>query len=333
MGSRNLAARESALLQQNEVLNAASSMAQEEARAALQAMANATVEVNLSPIGGAPSGGDGRESRRATSKPAVHGNSVGCPARGDAMRSSSPLGSTSERSPSTKNLEGGPPTTPSTVQQCSKQNYNSTVADAKPPGGRNDGSISSLNKSAHSLAVDQARREQAATLQHLEEQVASITESNKATERATGKMLDQIDQMKSDRVTLVRKLQQIEVQLSKQKTAQAMLEVTYKGTEAELASTHTSLDEARRHEKHAAQSSKAVQIRLDRVVADLEKVKCDLKELKEQKGGAAVPRVDFERVGKEVTTLERQTAELITLYKKQSKLIDILKRQKLHLEV
>ncbi|KAF0705835.1 hypothetical protein AaE_014360 [Aphanomyces astaci] len=313
-------------------------------------MSKAVIQVNRLVKSGPTSDEGGRVASRAMSKAAVHVNALGVSSSGSDIGSATNASANIaaevlQRSPSKVHLQGGDAAQVSTSPDSKyhgKRNQSVSVDSKQYSGSRSNllqSQNSTLNRSSNSLAVDQARGEQAATLQHLEEQVAAITESNKATERATGKLVDQMDQMKADHVALVRKLEQIDMQLAKQKTTQNALEANYKGTEGELVNAHTALDEARRHEKHAIQSAKAVQvqysrhdIRLDRVVGEVDKVKNELKELKEQKGGAAVPRVDFERVGKEVATLEKQKMELVTLYKKQAKLIDILKRQKLHLE-
>ncbi|CAK4077892.1 unnamed protein product [Aphanomyces euteiches] len=190
-------------------------------------------------------------------------------------------------------------------------------------------SKSNLSRSGSTVEI---QKDLGSAVHVLEAQVAAVLANNKALEKETAKMTDRIEDIRAESLSLHRKLEQIQVQLDKQKTMQSTLETNYKGSEAELASVHSSLDEARRHEKQAAQSAKAVQIRLDRAVAELEKVKAELKKVKDGKGGSAVPRVEFERVVRENSVLDKQKAELVTLVKKQSKLIDILKRQKIHLE-
>ncbi|ETV86260.1 hypothetical protein, variant 1 [Aphanomyces astaci] len=275
MGSRNLAARESALLQQNDLINVASFKAHEEARGALRAMSKAVIQVNRLVKSGPTSDEGGRVASRAMSKAAVHVNALGVSSSGSDIGSATNASANIaaevlQRSPSKVHLQGGDAaqaSTPPDSKYHGKRNQSVSVDSKQYSGSRSNllqSQNSTLNRSSNSLAVDQARREQAATLQHLEEQVAAITESNKATERATGKLVDQMDQMKADHVALVRKLEQIDMQLTKQKTTQNALEANYKGTEGELVNAHTALDEARRHEKHAIQSAKAVQVQYSR---------------------------------------------------------------------
>ncbi|KAF0693560.1 Aste57867_15425 [Aphanomyces stellatus] len=302
--SSTLAAREAALVEQNNALNATSAKAQDEADLIL----------------------------RRGSRPVVGFNGAVGLMEAESMPSDTVA--LSEPKASLDSPKGGPlPTKRNQSISNIRSGSRADVLQQSPSkaGLRKEGSVAGLS------ALDARQRDQFATLTQLEEQIAYLVEANKTMERATEKMVDQMDQMKGEYAVLTRKLEQTQVQMEKQKGAQTTLESTFKASEGELAGVHTTLDDARRHEKHAAQSAKAVQIRLDRVTSEVEKVRQELKDVKEQKGGAAVPRVEFDRVLKEVQMLEKQKvlimmAELMTVYKKQAKLIDILKRQKIHLE-
>ncbi|OQR86140.1 hypothetical protein ACHHYP_10947 [Achlya hypogyna] len=201
------------------------------------------------------------------------------------------------------------------------------------PGGR---SLSSNPGNDHAEAVAD-----------LQAAISKLLASNQATESAITKMVEQMNKMQEDQKGLGRKAVQTTALLEKQKLIQASHEAKYLEAEAELTSKTYALDEARRSETKAAQAAKAIEIRLERALADVEKVKKELHDERAAKGGPAVPRADHDKVLRDVKRTEKQKvhdliyhmfshthvqAELLTAYKKQAKLIDVLKRQKIHLE-
>ncbi|KAG9407914.1 Golgin sub A member 2 [Aphanomyces cochlioides] len=348
MPTGNRTAREAVLVQQNQDLNAAGTKTNEVAQATIQAIAKQPVLDVTIEIGSPPSFQDPQTKGRKLSvvhtdnnllSPAsrVNGNRV---VSKTAIHVSTLYDDHSNRQPL---REGSLSTSPSRESfqsppgelrlQMSRRNP-SMASLADGGGSRRDMPTPQMSKSnlSRSGSTVEIQKDLGSAVHVLEAQVAAVLANNKALEKETAKMTDRIEDIRAESLSLHRKLEQIQVQLDKQKTMQSTLETNYKGSEAELASVHSSLDEARRHEKQAAQSAKAVQIRLDRAVAELEKVKAELKKLKDEKGGSAVPRVEFDRVVRENTVLDKQKAELVMLFKKQSKLIDILKRQKIHLE-
>ena len=86
-------------------------------------------------------------------------------------------------------------------------------------------------------------------------------------------------------------------------------------------------------EKKAAKDAGNRDVRLNRLIEEVERYKVQIKELKSSEGDVNErSKREVERLGQENKRLERQKNEILTAFKKQLKLIDILKRQKMHLE-
>lgn len=106
-----------------------------------------------------------------------------------------------------------------------------------------------------------------------------------------------------------------------------------KTLEAEKAQLGSQLDKVQRDSKRVSQDTNVKDVRLNRVIEELEKYKIKLKEAKEEETGKNQEmREELDRVHDENRKLERQRNELLQAFKKQMKLIDILKKQKMHLE-
>lgn len=93
------------------------------------------------------------------------------------------------------------------------------------------------------------------------------------------------------------------------------------------------LENLRNVEKRATKDAGNRDVRLNRLIEEVERYKQQIKELKSCEGDVNErSKREVERLGQENKRLERQKGEILAAYKKQLKLIDILKRQKMHLE-
>ena len=103
--------------------------------------------------------------------------------------------------------------------------------------------------------------------------------------------------------------------------------------EKTIAELNKELDILRNVEKKAAKDAGNRDVRLNRLIEEVERYKVQIKELKSSEGDVNErSKREVERLGQENKRLERQKNEILTAFKKQLKLIDILKRQKMHLE-
>lgn len=106
-----------------------------------------------------------------------------------------------------------------------------------------------------------------------------------------------------------------------------------KTLEAQLQQAETKIDRFERENKKYGQDTNVKDVRLNRVIEELERYKIKLKDAQEMETGKSKEmREEVDRVNEENRKLERQRNELMQVFKKQMKLIDILKKQKMHIE-
>jgi chromosome segregation ATPase len=119
------------------------------------------------------------------------------------------------------------------------------------------------------------------------------------------------------------------------KSKKQLAETAKKTAEQErvIVELNKELAQAKRAHKKTEQDSNAREVRLNRLIEEVERYKTQLREVKSTEGETQDrSKKEFERLQQENKRLERQKGELFTAFKKQLKLIDILKRQKLHIE-
>ena len=93
------------------------------------------------------------------------------------------------------------------------------------------------------------------------------------------------------------------------------------------------IEQLRSVEKKAVKDATSRDVRLNRLLEEVEKYKQQIKDLKSTEGDVNErSKKEIERLSQDNKRLERQKNEIFSAYKKQLKLIDILKRQKVHLE-
>lgn len=103
--------------------------------------------------------------------------------------------------------------------------------------------------------------------------------------------------------------------------------------EAQLQQAEAKLNKYERDNKKTTQDVGVKDVRLNRVIEELERYKLMLKETKDKESGKSEEmREELDKVLEENRKLERQRNELLQAFKKQMKLIDILKKQKMHIE-
>ncbi|EQC39819.1 hypothetical protein SDRG_03239 [Saprolegnia diclina VS20] len=215
-----------------------------------------------------------------------------------------------------------------TIQSLSPRRH-SRVLGEHPPS-----LVSSLNRpiAASSKSMSEFCDEHSTSIADLQEAINKLAALNRTTESAVATMLENIDKLQADEKDLQRKAVQTTTVLEKQKHTQMSHEAKYLEAEADLASKTFALDDAKRSEAKAAMAAKAIEIRLERALQDVEKVKRELRDERATKGGPAVPKVDHDKVLRDTKRAEKQKSELLVAYKKQAKLIEVLKRQRIHLE-
>ncbi|XP_063217779.1 testis-expressed protein 9 isoform X3 [Bacillus rossius redtenbacheri] len=103
--------------------------------------------------------------------------------------------------------------------------------------------------------------------------------------------------------------------------------------EAENAALRKEIESLRKELKTCTQAASSSNVRLNRCLEDMEKLKASVKEIKQEK--KELQDESCQKTSELLTVvkrLERQKLELISGFKKQMQLIDNLSRQKIHLE-
>lgn len=102
---------------------------------------------------------------------------------------------------------------------------------------------------------------------------------------------------------------------------------------ASLDSTKAELDAALREAKSRGTDTSARDVRLQRALEEIARLKEAAKRRDERRGeDEGARRKELDALRGEVRKLERQKQELLTAFRKQLRLIDVLKRQKVHME-
>ncbi|CAI2373295.1 unnamed protein product [Moneuplotes crassus] len=130
-----------------------------------------------------------------------------------------------------------------------------------------------------------------------------------------------------------KKISKLEEELKKANEQNKKQEKRIKSLESYLQQAEAKINRIERDTKKASQDVGVKDVRLNRVLEELEKQKLTLKETKEaEEHKNKEIREELDRVNDENKKLDRQRSELLQVFKKQNKLIDILKKQKMHIE-
>ncbi len=128
-------------------------------------------------------------------------------------------------------------------------------------------------------------------------------------------------------------INQLNVTMQKLKQQNTEYFSKIEGLEKTASQLRQELDKNSQTQAKSTQESHAKDVKLNRMIEELEKYKRQLKEVKSSDGQRTDDQKrDGERLLQENKRLERQNGELLVAFKKQLKLIDILKRQKVHIE-
>ena len=93
------------------------------------------------------------------------------------------------------------------------------------------------------------------------------------------------------------------------------------------------LQVAQKAARSADSDKRALEVRLNRALEEVNRTKAALAKTKEENREVGVnARQEIVALESQVQRLERQKAELIAAFQKQMKLIDCLRRQKVHME-
>ncbi|DAZ97807.1 TPA: hypothetical protein N0F65_002477 [Lagenidium giganteum] len=182
------------------------------------------------------------------------------------------------------------------------------------------------------LGVEATLRYQKARLRVLQDELDSSTARVKELHAANANLKAKVEELSAECANANKKTQQTQQLFEKQKELVAAQESKQKILETQLATAQTRIDELERAEKQTTLQFRSKDVRLNRALEELEKVKQQLQEDRKTQGEQMIAKTEYESVVKENKRLEKQKSELLVAFKKQMKLIDLLKRQRIHME-
>ncbi|TYZ60748.1 hypothetical protein PybrP1_007789 [[Pythium] brassicae (nom. inval.)] len=184
-------------------------------------------------------------------------------------------------------------------------------------------------ESPDGLGLEATVRYQKARLRVLQDEVDT---ANFHAKELVGVLKAQLDELRAETGVLAKKCQQTQQLLDKQRELSAAQEAKQRVLEAQLAAAQARADEVQRTEKQAAQQFRSKDVRLNRALEELEKVKSQLQDERRARDQDAAAAGELEQLARENKRLEKHKGELLVAFKKQMKLIDLLKRQRIHME-
>eukprot|EP00941_MAST-03F_sp_MAST-3F-sp1_P005820 g5820.t1 len=154
----------------------------------------------------------------------------------------------------------------------------------------------------------------------LKENIKKLKEEKKRRKRDD----DQIEKKWSDKVKIIRK---------KSSAKEKKLEKELERARRHIAKIEQELKEGRKERNQGASDGNAKDIRLNRALEELSRVKEERARMKkEEKEKDAAREREKKREEAEIKLLEKQRNELLAAFKKQGRLINVLKQQKMHIE-
>ncbi|KAF1776874.1 hypothetical protein GQ600_1198 [Phytophthora cactorum] len=183
------------------------------------------------------------------------------------------------------------------------------------------------------LGLEATVRYQKARLRVLQDEADTAIARAEQLQVAQTALKVEIDNLKGENMALSKKNQQTQQLLEKQRELSVAQEEKQRILEGQLASAQARLEEIQRVEKLASQQFRSKDVRLNRALEELEKVKAQLQDEKKNHGEQMVAKAEYDQIVRDNKKLDKQKGELLAAFKKQMKLIDLLKRQRVHMEV
>ncbi|ETK75130.1 hypothetical protein F441_18602 [Phytophthora nicotianae CJ01A1] len=216
---------------------------------------------------------------------------------------------------------------------------NSSSNDA-PRSKKKSGSVGAIpdnvtpirDSEPEGLGLEATVRYQKARLRILQDEADAAIARGEELQTAQAALKVEIDNLKAENATLTKKHQQTQQLLEKQRELSVAQEEKQRILEGQLASAQARVEDAQRAEKLASHQFRSKDVRLNRALEELEKVKAQLQDERKNHDEQMVTKADYDQIVRDNKKLDKQKGELLAAFKKQMKLIDLLKRQRVHME-
>ncbi|XP_071344452.1 testis-expressed protein 9 isoform X2 [Trachinotus anak] len=147
------------------------------------------------------------------------------------------------------------------------------------------------------------------------------------------KLSAKIKEIEEDRARLQKTTSIQKTQIEKHRALAEESAKKCDGLQLQVSGLHKEIENLNRSNKQAAAVHSTVEVRLNRALEEVERLKTQLNKTKQMnEDKISVEHQSKENLLAENKMLKKQKAELIVGFKKQLKLIDILKKQKMHFE-
>ncbi|XP_030269178.1 testis-expressed protein 9 [Sparus aurata] len=172
-----------------------------------------------------------------------------------------------------------------------------------------------------------------AKLRIMQEELDQLTSEYYKKDDENAKLSGKIKELEEDRARLQKTTSIQQTQIEKHRALAEESGTKCDGLQAQVLALHKEIENLNRSHKQAAAVHGSVEVRLNRALEEVERLKTQLSKMKQMnKDKISEEHQSKENLLAENKMLKKQKAELIVGFKKQLRLIDILKRQKMHFE-
>nr|CCA19408.1 conserved hypothetical protein [Albugo laibachii Nc14] len=185
---------------------------------------------------------------------------------------------------------------------------------------------------AQGLGFEATIRYQKARLRVLKDDLDATNTKVEELRTSNDTLKSQIEELSNENAVTNKKHHHTLQLLTKQKELTSALEKQQSILEAQLVAGRARIEELEHAQKQFALQTRSKEVRLNRALEELEKVKSQLQQERQTPSEATVPKSEYDKLVKECRNLDKQKSELLVVFKKQMKLIDLLKRQRIHME-
>lgn len=176
-------------------------------------------------------------------------------------------------------------------------------------------------------------RLQKARLLALEKALSKLSKENLDSTQALKAANKKVEELSEQNRQLKRSLQKNEVLGAKTKKGYVDEQQRAKNFQRELQVAKRDLNQVSKEKAVLQTTSKNLDLKLNRALADIDKLKGRVKNQRTQvKSTGDTSRKELIKAKTDLRRVQQHNKELIIAFKKQMKLIDVLKRQKMHME-
>ncbi|XP_018523586.1 testis-expressed protein 9 isoform X2 [Lates calcarifer] len=196
-----------------------------------------------------------------------------------------------------------------------------------------DNDVTNAGDNVGSGVSDAQIRVLKAKLRIMQEELDQLSCEYYKKDDENAKLCAKIKELEEDRARLQRTTSVQQTQIEKHRALAEESAKKCDGLQLQVSGLHKEIENLNRSNKQAAAVHSTVEVRLNRALEEVERLKTQLNKMKQMnKDKISEEHQSKENLLAENKMLRKQKAELIMGFKKQLKLIDILKRQKMHFE-